>query len=205
MIYTVAPGFVLDDDMYELARQEVALRVPDKLAGFTLERFVARESWRLIPDVENPDVPFFKAEMIVKNEPPWSQTNKINVWFAADLRRDGEPIPHNHPWKVFRGYVLMGGFVDDRYTVQNGQVQVQKDCEHAAGQVHAIEHHVYHEVTGLLGKPGRTMTFMDCGPGIKEDWGYLNPDTGLYTPNKESLIDPRFQAALHALNPHLRK
>lgn len=112
----VAPGLELDEDMYGVAHVALERYVPEKAADFTWERFVARESWRLIPDLEHPDEPFFKAEFIVKQEPPYTQTIKLNVWRSADLRRDGAPMPHSHPWP-FVGHVLMGGYEEDRYEV----------------------------------------------------------------------------------------
>lgn len=47
----------------------------------------------------------------------------------------------------------------------------------------------------------RTLSLMTCGPSNgKGAWGYLDPDTGLYTP---SSTDPNFKRLLWSLNPHL--
>ena len=112
---TVAPDFMLDDTIYEAVKANLGKVVPGRAAWLTWAKFTTRENWCLIPDVEHPDLPFFKAEFIVLNEPPWRQTIKVNVWMAPDLRRDARPIPHNHPWKhpeypeeSFSAYVLDG-------------------------------------------------------------------------------------------------
>ncbi len=202
--FTVAPSLVLDDEMYELALDALGQCAPEQVAGFTWNRFIDRESWRLIPDVANPDEPFFKAECKVKHGPPYEQTIKLNVWRSPDLRRDGAPVPHNHPYRRFRSRILRSGYTEDRYTVHDGRVELERDCLHQAGGVNDMPHDVFHEVTSVL-EPGRTLTLMDCGPSKKEYWGYLDPDTGLYTPNKKSPIDPRFKMLLLDRNPHLRK
>jgi hypothetical protein len=213
----VAPGLTLDEEMYETAKVAVGRYVADKLAEFTWERFVARESWRLIPDLEHPEEPFFKAEMIIKQEPPYTQTIKLNIWRSADLRRDGAPMPHSHPWP-FMGHVLMGAYVEDRYEVSRpnrllvdphsqwnlGSVSLIAGVVHYAGLPNSIELDTFHEVVDVL-EPGRTMSLMDCDLGRKDGWGYLNPDTGLYVPSKWSPLDSRFKARMLELNPHLKK
>lgn len=212
---TVAPALVLDDEMFELSRVALDQRAPEQVAGFTWERFVARESWVLVPDVEHPDEPFYKAEFVIKQGAPYLQTIKLNVWRSPDLRKDGAPMPHSHPWP-FKGHVLLGGYEEDRYLASNdhllaephsswslGQVDQTAGFVHQAGDVNDISLTTFHEVTRIL-EPGRTLSLMDCGLGIKEGWGYLNPDTGQYTPNKLSPIDARFKPLLLDRNPHLR-
>lgn len=213
----VAPSLVLDDEMYERARAALGEHAPGEVESFTWEHFTARTSWRLIPDVEHPDEPWFKAEFIVMNRPPWDQTVKLNVWRSPDLRQDGAPAPHSHPWH-FKSYVLMGGYTEDRYTVEHpelliahphsswdvGLANIAQGAAHQAGEDNEIDLVTFHEVTKVL-EPGRTLSLMDCGRGRKEGWGYLNPDTGLYTPNKQHPIDPRFKELLLHWNPHLRR
>ncbi len=75
----VAPELVLDDEMYELALDGLHRYASEQIESFTWERFTDRISWRLIPDVEHPDIPFFKAEFKVKHGPPYRQTIKLNV------------------------------------------------------------------------------------------------------------------------------
>jgi hypothetical protein len=212
----VAPGLTLDEEMYETAKSAIARYVPDKLAWFTWEKFIARESWRLIPDLEHPEEPFFKAEMIIKQEPPYIQTIKLNVWRSADIRRDGTPMPHSHPWP-FVGRVLLGAYAEDRYEVSHsnrllvdphspwdlGSVTVVSGVMHHAGLPNSLALDTFHEVVEVL-EPGRTMSLMDCDLGRKDGWGYLDPDTGLYVPSKQSLISPGFKALMLERNPHLK-
>lgn len=213
----VAPSLVLDEEMYEAALDGLNRCAPGLIKGFTWEWFTARENWRLIPDVENPDEPFFKAECIIQQEPPYLQTIKANIWRSADLRRDGAPIPHSHPWP-FKGHLLLGGYNEDRYTVQHtnrltvdpysqwevGNISQTRGVTHAAGGTNSIGLTTFHEVTRVH-EPGRTLSLMDCDLGRKGGWGYLDPDSGLYIPNKQSPIDPRFKSLFLDRNPHLRQ
>lgn len=213
----VTPELILDEDMYGLALEALGLYAPDRAAGFTWEWFTARKSWMLIPDVEHPNDPWYKAECGVQNGPPHIQTIKLNVWRSADLRRDGVPMPHSHPWNEFTGHVLMGGYEEDRYEVVQkallagsprkqhsvGVGSVTNDVRHQAGDHNLLPLTTFHEVTKVL-EPGRTLSLMDCGPGRKEGWGYLDPETGLYTPHEDSPIDPRFMQLLRDRNPHKR-
>lgn len=214
---TVASSLVLDDDMFEQSREQLALYAPDEVEDFTWERFVARESWLLIPDVENPDLPWYKAEFVIKNRPPYEQTVKLNVWMSADLRRNGAPQPHSHPWESFTGHVFMGGYVEDRYRpvraslIANdphsahdvGLRDLARDVVHRAGSHNDIDQTIFHEVTEVL-EPGRTLSLMNCGLGRPGGWGYLDPETGLYIPSSESETDPRFRELFLDRNPHRR-
>lgn len=218
---TVAPGLVLDDEMFGRALIALGIYAPDEVTKFTWEQFTSRTRWRLIPDVENPEVPFFKAELVVKLRPPYEQTVKLNLWHSADLRRDGAPLPHNHPW-AFASHVLMGGYREDRYAVginqdgifddpyskwSVGDTQLTQGVTHEAGNRNEIGLTTFHEVVEVL-EPDRTLTLMNCGPGRKDGWGYLE-DNGngelAYIPNKLSPVDGRFKALLLDRNPHLRK
>jgi hypothetical protein len=191
---------------------------PEQVATFTWKRFTTRESWLLIPDVEHPERPWYKAELVIKQGPPYLQTNKLNVWKFPDLRRDGAPMPHSHPWEEFTGNLLMGGYEEDRYDVSLpdqlranprasatlGNVSVNTGVVHQAGECNRISRVTFHEVTRIL-DPGRTLSLMDCGPGIKDGWGYLDPDSGLYTPNKQSPTDSKFEELFLDRNPHRRR
>lgn len=160
-----------------------------------------------------------KAEFIVKQGPPYLQTIKVNVWNSGDLRLNGKPIPHNHPWEEFIAKLVMGGYTECRYVVENPRLIIDDPySRHELGDVHAseftyhagTEHNrnymprtVFHEVTRVL-KPRRTVSVMVCGPGRKEAWGYLEPGTGRYTPHKLSTVGHDFQARKLALNIHHR-
>jgi hypothetical protein len=220
---TIAPALVLDEEMYELTRAALWRLAPKVAAGFTWNRFVTRKEWLRIPDVENPqnfDEPWFKAQMTIKSGPPYDDSYRmfrLNLWRSADLRCSGGPEPHSHPWKRFEGHLLTGGYVEDRYEVERptllardpfsplklGSVRVEQDVMHQAGQHNTLLWTTFHEVRGVLA-PGRTLSLMDCsGPVRREGWGYLDPDTGLYTPNKKSPVQKQFKPMMYALNPHL--
>lgn len=214
MRVAVTPELVLDDETFEMALAELKVCAPHAVANFTWERFTARTSWALIPDVENTDNPWYKAEMQIAILDDYTQTLKLNVWRAPDLRRTGEPTPHNHPWP-FVGRVLRGGYVETRYMPSQpnrllvnpseswdlGTVVVEKDVEHAAGTKNVIDLATFHEVTEIL-DPGRTVSLMDCDLGRKNGWGYIDPDTGIYTP---TTLDPKFLELFMDRNPHLKK
>lgn len=197
-----AEGLTLDHQMFEVTQNAVETYAPEWAHRLTWESFTSRASWRLIPDPQHPDLPFFKAEYVLLNEPPWTRTLKINVWKAADLRRDGRPIPHNHPWGSFTSHILMGGYQEHRYMLRaDGGVEM-RHVFHTSGGVNVMPMEVFHEVTDILA-PDYTVTFMDGGPGIKDAWGYLDPDTGAYTPNQLSSIHPDFKRLMRERNPHL--
>ena len=214
---TVAPGLVLDEEMYELACVALVECAPEQVRGFTWEKFAARPTWTLVPDMEQPDVdgPWYKAEASLKSGPPYDQTIKLNVWRKPDLRRTGQPMPHSHPWE-FTGILLLGGYDEDRYDVERpsavvndpfgahdlGLVDVQQGITHRAGQRNHIPLQTFHEVTKIH-EPGRTVSLMDCDFGRKNGWGHLDPETGLYTPVLSSPAEPGFKERLHELNPHL--
>lgn len=193
----VADGLQLDDEMYERAVAALREHAPDLAPALTWERFTQRESWCLVPDAQRPDEPFYKAALVVLDQAPWTRTVKVNVWRAPDLRKDGAPMPHSHPWP-FNAYVLMGGYEEDRYDVSGGHVEMT-GRQHGAGDTNAIPLDLFHEVTIVL-VPGRTLTLMVCVKSRRE-WGYLDPDTGEYTRNTP---DPQFMALLRDRNPHMR-
>lgn len=217
---TVAPSLVLDDEMYELARIGLGEHAPEQVETFTWERFVARESWVLVPDVEHPDEPFYKAEFVIKQGAPYLQTVKLNIWRSPDLRMDGAPMPHNHPWP-FVGNVLLGGYREDRYEVESnrnkvlvdpfqkwnvGGTSVTQGVLHQAGDSNEIPLTTFHEVTEIL-DPGRTVSLMNCDLGRKDGWGHLETNGKselVYVPNKVGEMDARFKPLLLDRNPHLR-
>lgn len=218
--FVITDGFVLTDEMYELARFALERRAPDLVERFTAERFFNLNSWLLVPDVGHPDLPFYKAEMTVLNEWPWDRTFKFNVWFAPDLRQDGRPMPHSHPWG-FESELLTGGYVEDRYELADdsrliddpfssfevGAVDVSTGVLLEAGAEgrnrNRIPRQVFHEVKEVL-VPGGTLTCMHCGPGVKGGWGYLT-ESGLYVPNADSPFNEEFQRLVEDRNPHRHK
>jgi hypothetical protein len=217
---TVAPGLVLDDEMYELARIALGEEAPEQVASFTRQRFYDRVSWVRVPDVEFDDLRWYKAEFVIKHGKPYHQTIKLNLWNSPDLRRDGAPIPHNHPWP-FRGVLLKGGYKEDRYEVELnrnkilvdpyqkwdvGGMDLTQGVEHVAGDVNDLDLTTFHEVTEIF-EPGQTLSLMNCDLGRKDGWGHLEDDGKgnlVYVPNKLGELDTRFKPRMYALNPHLR-
>lgn len=213
-------NFVLDDEMYELARAALEEYAPEEVPNFTRERFVRRESWLLIPDMEYPGLRWYKAEFQVKHGAPYHQTVKLNVWQLPDLRKDGAPIPHNHPWPFF-GHVLAGAYKEDRYEVdinrnkilvdpyqkwEVGGTSVTSDVVHQAGEINDLPLTTFHEVTEILAP--NTLSLMNCDLGRKEGWGHLEDDSKgnlIYVPNKDGELDERFMPRMLELNPHRRR
>lgn len=198
-VVEVASGLKLDREMFDAARHAAETLVSEYAHRLTWTYFTSRASWRLIPDPQQPDLPFFKAELVLVNEPPWQLTVKYNYWLAADLRRDGKPIPHNHPWEVFYAHILLGGYCESRYTKTSGGGIEEQFGFYIPGSVNEMPKNVYHEVTKIL-VPG-TLTVMVCGPGVKDDWGYLETESGLYIPNKEISFYSEFKRLVRERNP----
>ncbi len=208
---------VLDDEMYELALAALGEFAPEQVPDFTWERFIARESWLLIPDTEFDGLRWYKAEFTIKHGWPYHQTIKLNKWKLPDLRQDGAPLPHNHPWP-FISRVLRGGYKEDRYEVRRNRnkilveprqawpvdsASVQPSVIHLAGQTNDLPLTTFHEVTEILDPD--TLSIMNCDLGRKEGWGHLEDDGKgnlVYVPNKLGALDARFKPMMKALNPH---
>lgn len=200
----VAPELFIDEEMYGKAVEGLGNRAIQLAEPLTWERFTDHDTWLRIPDAQHPDESFYKAEAQLALDPSMlvdgdekSRTVKINLWRTPDLRGDGAPNPHSHPWP-FTADVLMGGYDDDQYFIVNGGIEVETH-QHEAGGQNKIALPTFHEVT-TINDPDRTMTLMDCGPRTAQ-WGYLNPDTAAFTPNTP---DPAFMELLVDRNPQLR-
>lgn len=190
----VIPGLTLTETMYEAAAEGVREFTPE-LHPLSYERFTRPTEWALIPDECLDTV---KAELVLSDWPD-ALTRKINVWFRADLRGGERPKPHNHPWE-FTSRILLGGYVEDRYTLDGDQVRVEHGVTHRFGSSNHVPKDLYHEVTDIA-EPGATMTLMVCERGVKGDWGHLDVDRRVHRPIER---DPDFAARFEALNPHLR-
>lgn len=190
----IAPGLVLDDELFGAAEAGVSAHAPH-LAPLTWRQFAEPAGWTLVPDDCGDG---YKAELVLLNTR--EATAKINLWFLPDLRGGQEPTPHSHPW-AFDAHVLLGGYSEDRYTPDGtGMVRAERGVEHAAGGVNGVPRSVYHEVTAIH-EPGRTLTLMVCGRGERGAWGYLDLATGQH---RHVEPDRTFAARLRAINPHRR-
>ncbi|MEV4975557.1 hypothetical protein [Streptomyces scopuliridis] len=189
----IAPGLTLTDALYETAAAGVAAYASD-LAPLAWEQFAAPMSWWLVPDGIGR---LSKSEFTLTEGR--DRTVKINVWHAPDIRgTDGAPCPHSHPWP-FESKILLGGYSEDRYVLEDGQVRAETGREHVQGAANTVDRNLYHEVTGLHTAPGATVTLMLCGRGERGTWGHLDPTTGTVAPPQR---DPRFPKHLRELNPH---
>lgn len=192
---TVAPGLVLDEDMYGVAAEALAARLPS-LAPLSFDEFVAPSLWENIPD-ETGEISRAQAVLLRSRQ----LTVKINIWHREDARGKGAPMPHNHPWDSFTSYVLMGGYDEHRWHVDAvGNIAENLDVTHGGPTVNRVDKEDYHEVPRVH-VPGRTMTLMVCGAGRMGDWGYLDLDTGAHNP-----LQPveNFAELFAAVNPHRR-
>ncbi|MFE0058766.1 hypothetical protein [Streptomyces sp. NPDC059003] len=191
---TILPGLTADDSMYEIAAEELALRVP-ALPPITWEQFTAPTSWWLVPDESGLAS---RAELTVLETQ--QSTIRINVWMRPDLRDPGgKPLPHSHPWG-FDSYILMGAYDEDRYRLGGNQVHTERGVTHQFGSTNRVDRALYHEVTRVHA-PGATMSLMVCGRGERGAWGYLDLSTGRHLPVTP---DPAFRAKLRNLNPQHR-
>lgn len=189
----IAPGLCLTEALYDVAQTGVAAHAPE-LPPLTWDVFTAAASWWLVPDGSGR---LSKAELTLTEDR--DRTVKINVWYAPDLRGpDGAPCPHSHPWP-FESKILLGGYSEDRYVLDRGQVLAELGREHVQGDTNTVGRDLYHEVAALHTAPGATVTLMLCGRGERGAWGHLDPATGTVAPPQR---DPHFPAHLRALNPH---
>jgi hypothetical protein len=189
----IVPGLVVDDDMFDRAASALALKAPE-LPLLTWGQFTDDGNWFLVPD---PDGFGYKGEYVALRTA--DHTVKINRWMGPDLRSGQQPMPHNHPWVEFTANILAGGYTEDRYEVVGGEVR-RNIASHRESDTNVIARDTYHEVVDI---DKRTLTIMDCGLGVKGDWGYIDPRTGLYIPNTD-VADPTFMDRAKALNPRLR-
>lgn len=189
---TAIPAFTLTNVLYELAAAGVAIHAPS-LAPLTQKRFTALADWLHIPDDQGA---LSKSELTLARTP--ALTVRLNIWFRPDLRGGDRPQPHNHPWETFTGHVLAGGYDEDRYEGQGGDVHAEIGVRHVSPAANTVDHRVYHEVT-TVHEPGRTLSLMVCSQGRRGDWGYLDLSTGRHV---QLGPDPDFDARFAALNPH---
>lgn len=174
---------------YELVAAGLAQHLPEET--LTWEEFTDPARWWRVPDGTG-DV--YKNELVLAETA--GRTVKVNWWGLPDRRGGAKPQPHNHPWP-FRAHILAGGYTEDRYTADGGQVHTETAVEHRAGAVNTVPLAVFHEVTGI--HDGGAVSLMVCERGERGTWGYLDLDTGQVLRPE---TDPGFTGRLRALNPH---
>lgn len=187
----VLPDFTLDEPLFEAAAQ--GLTDHTTLPKLTWDEFTDAGNWWLIPGA---DGQLSKAELTLVNTP--RLTVRMNVWHASDLRGDGRPMPHNHPWQSFTSHILLGGYDEDRYRRTPAGLHIDRGVTHASPGANQVDHDLFHEVTRIH-DPGRTLTLMICKAGKRGDWCHLDVDTGADI-HDQPVTD--FPAMLARLNPH---
>jgi hypothetical protein len=192
LMTTSIPDLKLTHDLYERAADGVRTHLPS-LPALTREGFADLSSWACIPDDQGL---LSKAEKILVRTP--TLTAKINIWFRADLRGGNKPLPHNHPWTRFTGYLLGAGYDEDRYEVEGQDVTATLGLRHVSPAANTLDHATYHEVSAVH-EPGKTLSLMVCSAWRRGDWGHLDVDTGRHIPLE---ADPDFDAKFAALNRH---
>jgi len=188
---TVIPGLTVDEDMYQRVEAVLPRFAPG--VGLTWDQFTTPDSWLLIPDERCFG---YKAELVLLRTT--EATVKTNLWMGPDLRSGETPKPHNHPWE-FTSHILRGGYAESRYENRGTRI-VAGTVSHGEGGANEVPLSTFHEVTEIY-ESGATLTLMVCGPGVKGDWGYLDPYTGNFVPVPP---DPDFKLRLTQLNPRLR-
>jgi hypothetical protein len=187
----VIPGLVVTTHQFELVRDAIERHAPD-LPAYTRETFINPHRWNLIPD--DTGRPGKAEHVILRNA---DRTLKANLWFTSDLRGDGYPKPHNHPW-VATSEILSGGYQEHRYALLPNGVSFSV-LDHQAGETNSLPLDIFHEVTKIHA-PGETLTWFETGAGAQE-WGYLDPDTTRTWSNRADDGTAEFLAMLDRLNP----
>lgn len=190
---TIAPGMTVTVDQFEKVAAALAEHAPEVAVSW--DQWIDPSRWGLVPDEDTGRC--YKAEFTLSDHP--GLLRRVNVWFEPDLRVKGRPRPHSHPWP-FTAHVLTGGYSEDRYVLDGGDVH-QEQAEHRPDGVNDMPRDLFHEVTDLHTEPGGTLTLMVASaPGVRGGWGYLDPSTGRYDPAPPS--SDAFWRAWRALNPH---
>jgi hypothetical protein len=196
---TVKTGLIVSDEQYDRAVLDLKKTAPH-VQPPTWDEFINPTKWFLVP---NPHCEGYKAELVLVRTA--DETIKINRWMGPDLRAGDTPLPHNHPWYRMDAHILSGSYTDTHFHRQYDKgavVGVETNVlTHNAGGTNLVLKDGFHEVIDV---DPDTLSIIYCGPGVKNDWGYIDPETGVYTHN-QSLNDPHFMDMARYLNPDLRK
>lgn len=190
--HEIMPGYHITSDIYEAVRSALAELAPDQVPGW--EQITQAKAYA-IPDRAGA---VSKVELILADTP--ALTIKVNNWHLPDLRSGEQPAPHNHRWRTMSSRILAGGYRDHVYWAE-GRGVADEIRTHDAGSLNVVEHHEFHEVDEV--EPGATWT---CFVGTRSqpgDWGYLDPELGIFTHSSSMAPDPNFRDAFRALNPHI--
>lgn len=120
----------------------------------------------------------------------------LRIYLTPSLRRWGLPRPylhyffrgdndlelHNHPWRFSISLILTGGYTEWRWNPQTKEVEVHKL---RPGDLNFIRRDDYHRVALTVPREGCWTLFITKDRVHAKDgadWGFLNTDTGEYTP-----------------------
>lgn len=195
--HRLSPFLTVTDEQYDAVVAGLAAARPD--LTLLRARFLDPGSWTVIPDDEGRPS---KAELFVSRATrPQDGHVIVNLWMAPDIRDTDQPKPHSHPADFASTIVYVPGptrlgYTERRYRRVNADVWSQEHS-YGHGEVNDFPLDQFHEVIDVA--PG-TVALMRWGPIVQaRRWGYLDPNTGTFTPTTP---DPVFQKHLEALNPH---
>lgn len=207
----LSAGVEVDEELFEQVKAAIKVEVPIPAIPWpwegelTWEHFI--QGWLLIPDI---DCLGYKAERVLLRHDLF--TLKVNLWFQPDIRSGQQAKPHSHPWS-FNSIILRGGYTELRFGVIKGRPTIGS-FSYEAGDRNFISLEDFHEVQEVEGqlkditkartllRRAETASIMFCGPGLQGNWGYRDPDTGLFVPNPG---DPDFLERLSTLNPQHKR
>lgn len=95
-----------------------------------------------------------------------------NIYLHHFHSSDKDKELHNHPWKWSFGFILVGGYLEER-RMQDDSVQPRVV---SPGSFNFITNKIFHKVT-LFEKDAWTLFF--AGPR-SQSWGFWDPDTKVF-------------------------
>jgi hypothetical protein len=102
----------------------------------------------------------------------------LHYFFRGDMDRE----VHNHPWRRARSLILTGGYTEYRWDPERRRMS---ERIYLPGMLNRINRDDYHRVELVDPEAGCWTLFCShgrVGPSDGKDWGFLNTDSGLFTP-----------------------
>ena len=127
---------------------------------------------------------------------PQNNPYLLRIYLTPSLRKWGIPRPylhyffrgdedrelHNHPWGSSWSYILTGGYTEHRWDPDR---KVIRTFQLRPGDVNQIKRDDYHKVILTNPRQGCWTLFVTkdrVQDSDGTDWGFLNTETGEYTP-----------------------
>jgi hypothetical protein len=98
------------------------------------------------------------------------------------FRGDSDKEVHNHPWGFSMSLILTGGYVEERW---DAELKKMRTRTYYPGDLNVIRAADFHRVTLRDSARGCWTLFLShqrVEEKSGEDWGFLDTDTGKYTP-----------------------